>query len=123
MDFKTLNLISLILIVIGFVVLGIFYFFYQPTEYGFIKDNTTSLEKVVFVSGNIKHLVYSENNLMFDICKLSSCLPVVYFNSSNSNLLNKYYLNNQPVKITGKLTTYNNKLELILYKFEGLDVS
>jgi aspartyl/asparaginyl-tRNA synthetase len=125
MDVKQLKLSSVLLIVVGFLVLGIYTFTYQPTNIFLTQDNFEYIGHVVSVSGNIKFISDSENNLFFKICDLSKCLPAVYFNSSefNKNKLYTLYQNNAFLVFTGKLTEYDTKLELIVYKFEVMNAN
>jgi hypothetical protein len=120
MNFKSLNYFIIVLTVIGLLSLFLYTFFYNPKEISLLEDNTKYLDKVISVSGTIKNYNLRENNLFFEVCNYSKCMPVVYFNVSknNSQIIKDIYLLKKEIKVSGKYTLYNQKQEVILYKYE-----
>jgi hypothetical protein len=120
MNFKSLNYFIIVLTVIGLLSLFLYTFFYNPKEISLLEDNTKYLDKVISVSGTIKNYNLRENNLFFEVCNYSKCMPVVYFNVSknNSQTIKDIYLLKKEIKVTGKYILYNQKQEVILYKYE-----
>jgi len=122
MNIKTFNYSLIVLTVIGLFLLYLSTFLNTPLSLDLTKDNTENLEKVVSVSGTIKNFNLKKNNLFFEVCNYSKCLTAVYFNISKSNLelIENIHLSNKQIKVTGKYTLYNDKKEIIVYKFEKL---
>ncbi len=120
MDLKSFNYFLIILTIIGLLTLFLYTFFYSPKEISLLEDNKLYLDKVILLSGTIKNYSLKENHLFFSVCNYSKCVPVVYFNVSknNSNKIYAAYLEKKTVKVTGKYILYNQKEEIILYKYE-----
>lgn len=120
MNFKNLNKYLIILVVFGLFLLFLHTIFYTPKEISLLEDNTKYLNKVVAIEGVLKNLNLKNNHLFFEICEFSRCLTLVYFNISSKNLelLNEANLKNKTVKVIGNLELYNQKQQIIVYKFE-----
>lgn len=120
MNVDRLNFVLIILTVISLFALFLFTVFFKVPEISLLENNSLYLEKVISVTGKINLLEIKGENLFFSICHFSKCLPVVYFNPSKANILflEDAYLRKNNLKVTGKLTIYNNKEEVILYKYE-----
>lgn len=115
MNEKHFSNLLLLIAITGTVLLLIYHYFSIPTEISLFEDNSTLLEKKVSVSGTIKNITPNNNHVFFKICQYSKCIDAVYFNISKTNLvfLEKSYLENNKIEVVGKLTFYNNKLEII----------
>lgn len=120
MEIKTFNYVLIILTVIGLFTLYLYTSFSTPLEISLLDNNLEHLEKVVLVSGTIKNFTPKNNHLFFEVCNYSKCLKAVYFNISKNNLsfLESAYILNKSINLTGKYTLYNDKPEIIIYKYE-----
>jgi len=120
MDEKKLNLFLIFTIIISLLIFLFCTLFFKAPILDLLSPDSSLLEQVVLVSGNLKDFSLENNNLFFKICNLSSCIDVVYFNPSKTNvdLLQNAFSFKKEIKITGKYTLYQNKPEIILYKFE-----
>jgi aspartyl/asparaginyl-tRNA synthetase len=124
MNEKYFNNLLLLFVITGTLLLLIYNYFSQPITLSLFQDNFSHLEKQVSISGNIKEINEKNNNLFFKICQYSKCIDVVYFNISKNNLffIETNYLNNNSIKVIGKLIMYNDKLEIIASSLKEVDM-
>lgn len=120
MNSKKFNIFLIIFLLLGFVLFFLKILFYSPPLISLLEDNQGFVEKVVNVSGTLKNIEVKDKLVFFEVCELSRCLDVVYFNPSKKNkeLLGNASVLRKKILLNGKLTIYENSLELILYKFE-----
>jgi hypothetical protein len=83
------------------------------------KELTNLENSTICISGKPRIQKVSSDYLFVNICEGSSCFPAVLFNynSIQKDLLEKNNLYN----FTGKIKSYNNSYELIIYKFKDYD--
>ena len=120
MDESKLKTFLIFAIIISLLIFLFYILFFKAPVLDLLSPDISLLEKVVSVSGTLKDFSIENNNLFFKICNFSSCIDVVYFNPSktNVNLLQNSFSFKKEIKITGKYTLYQSKPEIILYKFE-----
>ena len=83
------------------------------------KELTDLENSITCISGKPRIQKVSSDYLFVNICEGSFCFPAVLFNynSVQKDLLEK----NSWYDFTGKIKSYNNSYELIIYKFKDCD--
>jgi len=120
MNFKFFKNLMLIITIIGVLLIVIYTNFYEPPSLNLLKDNSKYLDKVVSITGSLKNLQTKNNVLLFQVCKHTRCVNCVLFNANKfqESKIKSQTINKLDITIVGKLTEYNNSLEIIVYEIK-----
>lgn len=117
MSYKFFKNLMLIIVIIGILLIIVYTYFYQPPSLSLLNDNSNYLDKVVSITGSIKNLQEKNNVLQFQVCKYTRCIDSVLFNVSKfqESKIKSRSIDKQTTTVIGKLTEYNNSLEIMVY--------
>lgn len=109
-----LSKIAYISFIVSIFALYLITIFYEPRTYSIKDTNQLELESFVTINANVDNINIHEKNVFF---KLSEIIEIDGMSNFDSNK-NYTEMIGKKVKISGKITEYNGKREIIVYSIK-----